>query len=146
MEFLLPPLAKGSDLIKLAQGFITLNSPYWDSTIRLFVQMQCPVSSNPEAEYPPPIIVKAMSQLVLYRIQEKARHEVETGNITAAFKRLQYLASHLITQGKRDLARVVLREAENIQKGKSFSSDGDKKIKYGTRAFLLTEGDRGIQP
>jgi Ca-activated chloride channel family protein len=110
----------------------------------MFVQLECPVRYNPEVSYPPPEIVQAMSQLILYRIQEKAHVEVEKGNITAAFKRLQYLASHLMSQGNKELARIVLREAENIQRNKQFSDDGDKKIKYGTRAFLLPEGGKGI--
>lgn len=143
LEFLVPPLSNEIQMIKLAHGFITLESPYWEAPIRLFVQLDCPVRYNPEVSYPPPEIVQAMSQLVLYRIQEKARAEVDKGNITAAFKRLQYLASHLMSQGNKDLARIVLREAQNIQHNKQFSNDGDKKIKYGTRAFLLTDG-KGI--
>ncbi len=144
MEFLVPPISGETPMVRLAHGFITLESPYWEVPIRMFVQLDCPVRYNPEVSYPPAEIVQAMSQLVLYRIQEKARIEVDKGNITAAFKRLQYLASHLMSQGNKDLARIVLREAENIQRNKQFSNDGDKKIKYGTRAFLLPEGKKGI--
>jgi len=47
----------------------------------------------------------------------------------------------LLAQGERGLARTALMEAENIQRKKSFSQQGGKEIKYGTRA-LLTSGRR----
>ena len=45
-----------------------------------------------------------------------------------------------LSQGERELAHTVLLEADHIQKAKQYSKEGDKKIKYGTRALLLTSG------
>jgi hypothetical protein len=47
------------------------------------------------------------------------------------------MATHLLAQGERSLAKTVLLEAENIQKQKAFSENGEKQIKFGTRALLL---------
>ncbi len=70
-------------------------------------------------------------------MQERARSEVEDGDTEQATKHLQYLATHLITQGHKDLAQTVLAEAESVSNTHKFSAAGDKRIKYGTRALLL---------
>jgi len=84
-----------------------------------------------------------MSRLTLYRLQERARQEVEAGSVQKATKHLQYLATHLLAQGDRELAHTVLVEAEHIQQSRRFSKDGDKRIKYGTRGLLLPSGLEG---
>jgi hypothetical protein len=53
--------------------------------------------------------------------------------------------AHLLAQGERGLAHTVLLEAENILQKKSFSQQGRKEIKYGTRA-LLTSGRGADKP
>jgi Ca-activated chloride channel family protein len=93
-------------------------------------------ASPPE---PPPIeIIQALSRLTLYRLQEQARLEVAAGSFDKASQHLQRLATHLLQQGNRDLARTVLLEAETIKEKQTYSLEGDKRIKYGTRALLLS--------
>jgi Ca-activated chloride channel family protein len=96
-----------------------------------------PTSNDPDPMSPPPSIVHAISQLTLYRMQERAREDVAKGKIKDATRRLQYLASNLLSQGQGELAGTVLREAATIQQNLAFSEDGEKRIKYGTRALLL---------
>ena len=74
---------------------------------------------------------------MLYRMQERARSEIEKGNIEAGTRQLQALAANLITQGERSLARTIAFEVERIQQEKGISPEGGKKIKYGTRALFL---------
>jgi len=78
-----------------------------------------------------------MSKLTLYRIQEKARQEVECGELQHAKRHLHHLATSCLAQGNRDLARAILMETEFIQENRHFSQEGDKRIKYGTRNLLL---------
>jgi Ca-activated chloride channel family protein len=98
-----------------------------------------PVAKEPSAVIPPIEIVDALSRLKLYRLQEQARLEVTAGEYDKASEHLHRLATHLLAQGERGLARTALLEAEHIQQNKSFSQQGRKEIKYGTRA-LLTSG------
>jgi Ca-activated chloride channel homolog len=86
------------------------------------------------------VIVEAMSKLTLYRMQEKVRAEVNEGQIDKATKHMHYLATHLLSQGDRELAHTVLIEAEHIQQSRRLSNEGEKRIKYGTRALLLPSG------
>ncbi|HNS37747.1 MAG TPA: hypothetical protein PKM01_08185, partial [Anaerolineaceae bacterium] len=82
----------------------------------------------------------AISRLTLYRLQEKAHAEVAAGQITDAAQHLQHLATHLLAQGDRKLAHTVLMEAEHIQQNHEFSEEGSKRVKYGTRALLMSPG------
>jgi len=98
-----------------------------------------PVTDEAGTDIPPAEIVEALSRLKLYRLQEQARMEVAAGEYDQASEHLHRLATHLLAQGERGLARTALLEAEHIQQNKSFSQQGRKEIKYGTRA-LLTSG------
>lgn len=109
-------------------------------TTRLRLNMMIPVTEKEDINVPHPAILQAMSRLTLYRMQEKAREEVAAGEFENASRRLQRLATHLLAQGERDLAHTVLVEAENIKQSEKFSKEGDKRIKYGTRALLLPSG------
>jgi Ca-activated chloride channel family protein len=111
------------------------SSPLPVPPFRLLIQR--PVSDKTEAESPPPEIVQALSRLMLYRMQDRARQEIEKGNIEAGTRQLQMLAANLASQGERSLARTIAFEVERIQQDKGISAEGRKRIKYGTRALFL---------
>jgi Ca-activated chloride channel family protein len=136
-EFLLSEINQSAATARLANGFIRLEVPSDRRTAELPLSFSRPITTDIGPELPPSEIVDAMARLTLYRLQERARSEVEAGDIAQATKHLQYLASHLLSQGDRELAHTVLVEAEHISQSHRFSKDGDKQIKYGTRALLL---------
>jgi Ca-activated chloride channel family protein len=70
-------------------------------------------------------------------MQDKARHEAELGQSSQAARRLESLATQLLANGQRDLAKAALNEAENLAKSRRLSTEGEKRLKYGTRALLL---------
>jgi len=59
--------------------------------------------------------------LTLYRIQEKARAEVASGEYDKASMHLQKLATHLLADGERNLAHTILLEVEHVEREKAFS-------------------------
>lgn len=142
LEFMLNPIPDAVDHLVLARGPIWMDLPGMPKSkpVRLLVDLSLPVKESVEQEVPPAVIVEAMSRLTLYRMQEKVRQEVEAGQIEKATRHLQYLATHLLSQGDRELAHMVLVEAEHVRQTRSFSKEGDKRIKYGTRALLLPSG------
>ena len=79
---------------------------------------------------------QALSRLMLYRMQERARKDLEKGNVDGATRQLQVLASNLLTQGERSLAQTILLEVDHLQKQNSLTIEGSKKIKYGTRSLF----------
>ncbi len=140
-EFLLPAISPDQKKVALAEGRLVMELPNKEgSEVRLPMKINRTVMKDPEPELPPAPIIEAMSHLSLYRLQEKARLEVATGNISRATRHLQYLATHLLSQGNRELAHAVLVEADHIQQSRQFSQEGEKKIKYGTRSLLLPSG------
>jgi Ca-activated chloride channel family protein len=109
------------------------------------VNLVRPVTREAGAAPPPAQIMDALSKLTLYRLQEQARLEVKAGEFNRASEHLQQLATHLLAQGERGLARTVLLEAERLHQQKSLSEEGNKEIKYGTRALLMAGEEKDIQ-
>jgi Ca-activated chloride channel homolog len=138
IEFRVKPEAVQNEEVSLLDGQINITM---SSSIHpippLRVKISRPVVSDVNSDVPPPEIVQALSRLTIYRIQEKARQEVSSGDYEKAAEHLQRMATHLLAQGERSLAKTVLLEAENIQKQKAFTESGEKQIKFGTRALLL---------
>ncbi len=140
LEFVIQPQPVEQKTITLFDGKLSVSLsdeefPVKPIPIRLIRSFADEVGSDiPSGE-----IVDALSRLKLYRMQEQARLEVTAGEYDQASEHLHRLATHLLAQGERGLARTALMEAEQIQENKSFSQQGRKEIKYGTRA-LLTSG------
>ncbi len=139
-EFLLQSVSNEVKYIRFVDGVLDMEIPSEHKIATFDLNFRRPVSAELIPELPPGEIIDAMARLTLYRLHERARHEVEAGNIAEATKHLQYLATHLLAHGDRELAHIVLIEAEHIQQSHSFSKVGDKQIKYGTRALLLPSG------
>jgi Ca-activated chloride channel family protein len=74
---------------------------------------------------------------MLFRMQERARNELEQGNVAAASRHLRVLASNLLTQGERSLAQTILLEVDHLQEKNALSAEGSKKMNYGTRALMV---------
>ncbi|MGA9532142.1 MAG: DnaJ domain-containing protein [Anaerolineales bacterium] len=101
------------------------------------IHLELPVAEAPDKDPPPEKISEALSAIALYRMQDKARHEAELGQSGMAARRLETLATQLLANGERDLAKAALHEAENLGKSRRLSTEGEKRLKYGTRALLL---------
>ncbi len=137
-EFEVASLAANVNQSVLMQGRIAFDIPSKATPINILrLKLTRPASHDVENEAPPPSIIQAMSRLTLYRMQERARKDVDDGRIREATRRLQNIATHLLAQGNRELARTVLAEANYIQQHQTFSEDGEKNLKYGTRSLLL---------
>jgi Ca-activated chloride channel homolog len=106
------------------------------------IEIRLSVVDNAATEVPSPILVQALSKLTLYRMQEKARHEIAAGYFDIGVNQLQKLATRLLAQGERNLAKTIMLEIEHIERKQTFSESGEKQIKYGTRALLLPEENK----
>ncbi len=137
MEFLIKPEALQQSKVTVLDGklfaLLSDQSPPEDPIPIRFVR---PVLNGTNLDPPPVEIVEALSKLKFYRLQEQARLEATAGDYEQAAEHLTRLATHLLAQGERGLAKTALMEAENLQREKSFSQQGGKEIKYGTRALL----------
>lgn len=137
-ELIIEELPINVNEIRLSSGSIKVEIPTNEIYMkRFFYDFKRPVLPKVEKEKIPPVIVNALSSLSLYRLQEKAREDVEEGNYNKATRRLHNLAAHLVSKGNRDLAKTIMKEVENLQNNNQISELGKKKIKYGTRSLLM---------
>ena len=139
MEFLVQPVALKETTVTVLNGklFVLLSdqSPPQEPII---INLIRPVLDGTNLDPPPVEIVDSLSRLKFYRLQEQARLEATAGDYEHAAEHLNRLATHLLAHGERGLAKTVLMEADNLQREKSFSQQGGKEIKYGTRALLMS--------
>jgi Ca-activated chloride channel family protein len=138
-EFVIKDIPKDVSQLTMTKGFIkyeiprhTIKTKYVD---RLLFERS--VTNQPMTSLPPTDILNAITLLSLYHMQELAREEMEKGDINLATRHMEYLATHLIKKGERELAQSVLNEVTHIRNNQSFSEEGEKRIKYGTRSLLL---------
>lgn len=142
LEFLVDETPLDKSRLELAKGFLSYEIP-GRSGRRIFserLELWRPVSPEFDNEPPKSSIVQALSRLNLYRLQERARADLQEGKVSEATQRLQSLATHLLAQGQNELARSVLSEVVHIQQTRIFSEEGEKRIKYGTRSLILPAG------
>jgi Ca-activated chloride channel family protein len=137
-EYIIQPKAVKSEKLIFLDGNIKVSIASRPIPVPAsLVRLSRPVTDSPEEGAPPPQIVQALSRLMLYRMQERARKEIEKGHIDTATRHLQTLASNLLTQGERSLAQTIMLEVDNLQRKNALSDEGSKKIKYGTRALFI---------
>ncbi len=141
MEFVVQSVGE-NETVTLLDGKISVTSNNLENkTVSFPLKLKRPVKNEHSKEPPAPEIVSALSKLTLYRMQEQVRLEVTAGEYDRAAEHLQRLATQLLARGERGLARTALLEAEQISQKKSFSQEGQKEIKYGTRSLLIS-GER----
>lgn len=85
---------------------------------------------------PSPSIVRAVQMLNLHRMNEKAWSEAEAGQLDVATKRMERLTSRLMAAGHTKLAQQAMMETQRLSRMGTVSSEGRKKMKYGTRSLI----------
>lgn len=106
---------------------------------RAIADFKITVAEEAPPENPPPPILEALGKLTLHRMQLKAQDAIAKGNFREATRRLENLATRLLENGEEALAHAALAEARRVARTSMLSEEGQKDLKYGTRA-LLTAG------
>jgi Ca-activated chloride channel family protein len=144
-EYIIEPKAVKSNVLTFLEGSLKVMIASLPTPVPAFrMQLQRPVSDQAEADTPPVEVVKALSRLMLYRMQDRVRTEIEKGNIDTATRQLQSLAANLLSQGERSLAQTIMLEVDHLQQKNTLSAEGSKKINYGTRALFLAPSKKEI--
>lgn len=138
-EFIITDIPIDQTNLSLAKGFLNFEIPrhlrktkYVD---RLLFSRQ--ISIEPPKSAPPTGILNAITFLSLYHMQERAREEMARGEVFSAAHYMENMATRLLQKGEHGLAQSVLDEVSHLRNNRSFSQDGEKRIKYGTRSLLL---------
>ena len=144
-EYIIEPKAVKSDVLTFLEGTLKVLIASLPNPVPAFrMKLQRPISDQSEADTPPLEIVQALSRLMLYRMQERARKEIANGNLDTGTRQLQALAANLLSQGERSLAQTIMLEVNSLQNKNALTDEGSKKIKYGTRALFLAPSKKEI--
>jgi Ca-activated chloride channel family protein len=138
-EYRIDPSVTKGDMVQLMQGTLKLSISALPTPVQpIRIEFSREVKEDADTTLPPPApIIQSLGKLTLYRMHERAQMEVEQGQFELASQHMKQLATNLLSQGERSLARTVLMEAEHIEKVQAFSEEGNKEIKYGTRALIM---------
>jgi Ca-activated chloride channel family protein len=139
-EYRIDPSLTESDMVFLMRGHLKISIAGLPTKVQpIAIEFSREVKKEAGGEPPPSIIIQSLGKLTLYRMQERAHTEVSQGQFELAAQHMKQLATSLLAQGERSLARTALIESENIAKLQSFSEEGSKEIKYGTRALIMPQ-------
>lgn len=146
-EYIIQPKAVKSETLTFMDGTLKVSMGTQPLPVPpLRMRLSCSISDTPPAGSPPLEIYQALSRLTLYRMQERARKEIEKGNFDTATRQLQMLADNLMSQGERSLAHTIAFEVDSLKKQRSLTEEGSKKMKYGTRSLFLASPKKELVP
>jgi Ca-activated chloride channel family protein len=137
-EFLVSPVPEKIERAVIASGEFFLKRSGKDITIPFLLDRNM-VQQTDELREPIPEVIRAISHLTFFRLQEKAQHDIAVGEPGTAYQRLMNLSSHLMAKGENGLAKIAMNEAQYIRSHNNFSPTGKKELKYGTIHLMLPE-------
>jgi Ca-activated chloride channel family protein len=97
-----------------------------------FVEANRQVPINPEVK-------TVIEKITTYRLQIKAWQDLNNGDLENGKKKLTAVGTRLLSMGEVELASQVRDEVDNLERRGNTSSEGAKRIKYGTRGLAGTE-------
>ena len=138
-EFVIKDISKLATEIVMAKGIINIEIPRHTGRTKYINRMifNRQITIKPTKEAPPAVILNAIMMFSLFIMQERASEEMSKGDFDSATRHMENLATHLLHKGEDNLAQSVLNEVAYIRHNQSFSEEGEKLIKYGTRSLLL---------
>jgi len=138
-EFVIKEIPKNVTQFVIAKGILNIEIPRHTVRTKYInrIVFDRKITTEPAKEAPPAVILNAMMMLSIFIMQERARDEMSKGDFDSATRHMEKLATHLLQKGEDDLAQSVLNEVTYIRHNQSFSEEGEKLIKYGTRSLLL---------
>jgi Mg-chelatase subunit ChlD len=80
-----------------------------------------------------PHLMSVVQAVSAYKLQTQAIEEAVQGNVARATRRLRTAGQRLKEMGQEDLGETMLVEADLLEKEGQMSSEGTKKLRYGTR-------------
>ena len=110
---------------------------------KLVTDISLEVAQAPAVEDPPLAILDALGKLTLYRMQEKAAEALARGDVREATRRLEALATRLLSAGHDELANAAMAEARRVSSTNMLSQEGQKTLKYGTRLLIAAPQPEG---
>ncbi len=104
-------------------------------TLQLRRDLAMTFSYSAQDEPVPGRLLNMLSRLSIFRLQERAWELAESGDVQQATNMLQAAATRLFDLGYKELAQVALTEVGRLSAGGAPTSEGRKRVRYGTRSL-----------
>jgi Ca-activated chloride channel family protein len=144
IEIMLPPRPDG--MVRIAQAEVTFQLTSIGAQ-REVVDLILQYSNDP-AVYNQMVgqVMNVVEKVQAFKLQTQALDEAEYGNVAGATQKLRQAVTILLAQGEANLASQMQQEAERLEQGGEFSSEGKKTIKLTARKTVrLGEPGTGDQ-
>jgi len=133
LELVVPPRPEGA--YRLAQ--VTLHGCPPDTSAEQDISSQDVLVRYTErpslAKQTDPNLMAIVQAVSAFKLQSQAIEEAGRGNVAGATRRLRAAGERLKEMGQEDLGETMLVEADLLEKEGQMSSEGTKKLRYGTR-------------
>ncbi len=134
VEMVLPPSPPGS--YRVADISLSFQSPDANRTRQeTTLAVGLNFAEATKGENLNPEIRQVIERVSAFQLQARAWQEIADGDIVSGTKRLAAVSTRLLNMGEVDLAAQVKQEVQNLTARGVSSSQGKKKIKYGTRGL-----------
>lgn len=138
LKFLLAPMSEGPRPIArlaLYADVLSLNRRGERATCDVGISVTAKLEPTP----PPQPVVDALGKLSRHKLQERAFQLAASGDMRSATRTLSSLGTRLLAAGQPELAKAAIAEAKRLERESTLSEQAKKRIKYGTRALLMSE-------
>lgn len=89
-----------------------------------------------------PRVMNNVERATTFKLQTRALQASMVGDVAAATRNLQAVATRLLNMGEPELAEEARREAARVEQHGSMSAAGTKKLAYDTRRLTVDETER----
>ncbi len=134
LEFLVAPQSLPTRF-RLTAGIQHTNASGASARVERTAQLVVGGRSIPDGTLPTALI-EAVQRLNLYRMQEKAWDDAQSGQMDTAAALMQQLTARYMETGDLRLARQAQLEARQLAHLGAMSAEGRKLLKYGTRSLM----------
>jgi Ca-activated chloride channel family protein len=129
VEFVVPSRPPGA--YRIAQIDVEYDVPSGPTAQRTTLDILLSYSHDPAAiSQPDPRVMNIVEKVSAFKLQTRALEDLDAGNVPAATKKLQGALTHLLNQGDTELAAIVQKELENLEKGRVMTPEGRKTIRF----------------
>lgn len=133
LELIAPSRSPGT--YRLTQALLAYNDPASGPTgvkVRDDVIVQYTTDPAPIMQKTPQVM-HMIEALSAYKLQQGAKADLKTGDITGATRKLRAAATRLLDMGEGDLATEMEQQAENLERHGEADPHRAKKLHYETR-------------
>jgi hypothetical protein len=99
-------------------------------------EVQLTMLNDFQPDDPPEKLIRAVRLLTLYRLNERAWQEMDSGKVDQAAMHMHHLSTRFLEVGESRLAQQAELEARRLSVSGKLSAEGRKQLKYGTRALM----------